>query len=182
MKIEKLSIPEILVITPKVFNDARGFFMEIWNKKVFQQCGLDFDFVQDNHSKSSRGTLRGIHYQIENSQGKLVRVTQGRVFDVAVDLRKSSPTFGKWVGYVLSDENKQLLWIPPKFGHGFYVLSETAEFQYKCTDFYNPKVERSIAWNDKTINIEWPILEGTKPLLSPKDENVKPFKEADVFE
>lgn len=182
MKIEKLAIPEVLVITPKVFYDNRGFFMEIWNKKTFHESGLDFDFVQDNHSKSSRGTLRGIHYQIENSQGKLVRVIQGRVFDVAVDLRKSSPTFGKWVGYILSDENKQQLWIPPKFGHGFYVLSETAEFEYKCTDIYNPKAERCIAWNDKTISVEWPIIEGLKPLLSAKDEKGKPFKEADVFD
>lgn len=182
MKIEKLSIPDVLVITPKIFYDSRGFFMEVWNKKVFKESGLDLDFVQDNHSKSVRGTLRGIHYQIENSQGKLVRVTQGRVFDVAVDLRKSSPTFGKWVGYILSDENKQQLWIPPKFGHGFYVLSETAEFEYKCTDIYNPKAERSIAWNDNTICVEWPIIEGLKPLLSAKDEKGKPFKEADVFE
>ena len=156
--------------------------METWNKKTFNEVGLNFDFVQDNHSKSVKGTLRGIHYQIENSQGKLVRVTKGEVFDIAVDLRKNSPYFGKWVGYTLSEENKQMLWIPPKFGHGFYVLSDTAEFQYKCTDIYNPKAERSIIWNDKSINVEWPIIEGTKPLLSPKDENGKVFEEADVFE
>lgn len=182
MKIQKLAIPDVLVIIPKVFYDSRGFFMETWNKKTFNEVGLNFDFVQDNHSKSVKGTLRGIHYQIENSQGKLVRVTKGEVFDIAVDLRKNSPYFGKWVGYTLSEENKQMLWIPPKFGHGFYVLSDTAEFQYKCTDIYNPKAERSIIWNDKSINVEWPIIEGTKPLLSPKDENGKVFEEADVFE
>ena len=182
MEIQKLAIPDVLVIIPKVFYDSRGFFMETWNKKTFNEVGLNFDFVQDNHSKSVKGTLRGIHYQIENSQGKLVRVTKGEVFDIAVDLRKNSPYFGKWVGYTLSEENKQMLWIPPKFGHGFYVLSDTAEFQYKCTDIYNPKAERSIIWNDKSINVEWPIIEGTKPLLSPKDENGKVFEEADVFE
>ena len=180
MEIEKLAIPEVLVIMPKVFYDKRGFFMETWNKKAFKEAGLDLDFVQDNHSKSVKGTLRGIHYQVENSQGKLVRVIQGEVFDIAVDLRKDSPTFGKWVGHRLSDENKHMLWIPPKFGHGFYVLSETAEFQYKCTDIYNPKAERSIVWNDKTINIAWPIIPNTIPLLSPKDENGEVFEKADI--
>ena len=182
MLIEKTEIPDVLLITPKVFNDARGFFMEVWNQAEFLKNGLDLKFVQDNHSKSVKGTLRGIHYQIENSQGKLVRVTQGKVFDIAVDLRKNSPYFGKWIGHVLSDENKQMMWIPPKFGHGFYVLSETAEFQYKCTDLYNPKAERSIVWNDMTIGVKWPIEPGTTPLLSPKDINGLPFEKADVFD
>ena len=177
MLIEKTEIPDVLLITPKVFNDARGFFMEVWNQAEFFKNGLDLKFVQDNHSKSVKGTLRGIH-----SQGKLVRVTQGKVFDIAVDLRKSSPYFGKWIGRILSDENKQMMWIPPKFGHGFYVLSDTAEFQYKCTDLYNPKAERSIVWNDKTIGVEWPIEPGTTPLLSPKDVNGLPFEKADVFD
>lgn len=181
MEIEKLAIPEVLIISPKVFYDTRGFFMESWNKKTFQEAGINLDFVQDNHSKSVKGTLRGIHYQIENPQGKLVRVTQGSVFDIAVDLRKNSPTFGKWVGHILSEENKQMLWIPPKFGHGFYVLSDTAEFQYKCTDIYNPKAERSILWKDESINIAWPIIPNTNPLLSPKDEKGKSLKEAEVF-
>lgn len=180
MDIENLSIPEVMLITPKVFCDERGFFMETWNKKALAEQGFDFDFVQDNHSKSVKGTLRGLHYQMQHTQGKLVRVTQGKVFDVAVDLRKNSPTFGKWVGAVLSDENKQMLWIPPKFAHGFYVISDTAEFQYKCTDYYDPTSERSILWNDTTIGIKWP-LENKEPLLSPKDKNGKLFAEADVF-
>lgn len=180
MKIEKLQIPDVLLLTPKVFCDERGFFMETWNKQSLAEQGFDFDFVQDNHSKSVKGTLRGLHYQMCHTQGKLVRVTQGKVFDVAVDLRKDSPTFGKWVGAVLTEDNKQMLWIPPKFAHGFYVISETAEFQYKCTDFYDPTSERSIIWNDNTIGIEWP-LDGNKPLLSEKDKKGKKFTEADVF-
>lgn len=180
MKIEKLQIPDVLLLTPKVFCDERGFFMETWNKQSLSEQGFNFDFVQDNHSKSVKGTLRGLHYQMSHTQGKLVRVTQGKVFDVAVDLRKDSPTFGKWVGAVLTDDNKQMLWIPPKFAHGFYVISETAEFQYKCTDFYDPTSERSIIWNDETIGIEWP-LNGNEPLLSEKDKKGKKFTEADVF-
>ena len=180
MKIEKLQIPDVLLLTPKVFCDERGFFMETWNKQSLAEQGFNFDFVQDNHSKSVKGTLRGLHYQMSHTQGKLVRVTQGKVFDVAVDLRKDSSTFGKWVGAVLTDDNKQMLWIPPKFAHGFYVISETAEFQYKCTDFYDPTSERSIIWNDETIGIEWP-LNGNEPLLSEKDKKGKKFTEADVF-
>ena len=182
MQIEKTEIPDVLIITPKVYYDSRGFFMEVWNQIDFQKHGLNINFVQDNHSKSVKGTLRGIHYQKENSQGKLVRVTRGKVFDIAVDLRKSSPFFGKWVGHILSDENKQMMWIPPKFGHGFYVLSETAESQYKCTDFYNPKSEKTIIWNDKTLAIDWPLESGNVPLLSPKDQKGIPFEIADIFD
>ncbi len=180
MIIEKTDIPEVLLITPKVFEDDRGFFMETWSQKAFAVKGLHLNFVQDNHSKSIKGTLRGLHYQIENPQGKLVRVTQGKVFDVAVDMRKNSPTFGKWVGAILSDENKQLFWIPPKFAHGFYVLSETAELQYKCTDIYNPAAERTIKYNDETIAINWP-LDGDKLVLSEKDMKGLKFSQADTF-
>ena len=182
MQIEKTEIPDVLLITPKVFYDARGFFMEVWNQKNFQKHGLNINFVQDNYSKSVKGTLRGIHYQKENSQGKLIRVTQGKVFDIAVDLRKSSPYFGKWIGRILSDENKQMMWIPPEFGHGFYVLSEVAESQYKCSNFYNPQAEKTIIWNDKTLAIDWPIEKGIVPLLSAKDEKGLPFEKADVFD
>ncbi|HAE38210.1 MAG TPA: dTDP-4-dehydrorhamnose 3,5-epimerase, partial [Candidatus Riflebacteria bacterium] len=147
MKISPTGIPDVLLIEPQVFGDQRGFFMETWNRKKFAAAGLDFDFVQDNHSSSIKGTLRGLHYQISNPQGKLVRVTAGEVFDVAVDLRKGSPTFGRWEGTILSAENQRLFWVPPGFAHGFLVLSETAEFQYKCTDYYNPASERCIIWN-----------------------------------
>ena len=163
------SLPEVLILEPKVFGDARGFFFESFNARDFaQSTGLDVQFVQDNHSKSAKGVLRGLHYQIEHPQGKLVRVTQGEVFDVAVDLRRSSPTFGKWEGVVLSAENKRQLWVPPGFAHGFVVLSDTAEFLYKTTDYYAPEHERCIAWNDPTLAIQWPDF-GEEPKLSAKD-------------
>lgn len=162
-------IPEVLVIEPKVFGDARGFFYESFNQQVFNAAtGTNHHFVQDNHSKSSRGVLRGLHYQIQQAQGKLVRVVQGAVFDVAVDIRQSSPTFGKWVGVELSADNHRQLWVPPGFAHGFLVLSESAEFLYKTTDYYAPQYERCIAWNDPQLAIAWPDI-GMAPLLSAKD-------------
>lgn len=182
MKIIKTKIPEVLIIEPKPFIDERGFFMETWNKKKFADLGLTMEFVQDNHSKSVKNTLRGLHYQIENAQGKLVRVIQGEVFDIAVDLRKNSPHFGKWVGATLTAENKKMLWVPTGFAHGFLVLTETAEFQYKCSDFYNPKAERCIIWNDPQLDIAWPITESENLILSEKDKKGVLFKNAEVFE
>lgn len=174
------SIPDILVFEPKVFGDARGFFYESFNENLFAEAtGLSPRFVQDNHSKSAKNVLRGLHYQIQQPQGKLVRVTQGAVFDVAVDLRSNSSTFGLWVGEVLSDENKKMLWVPEGFAHGFIVLSETAEFLYKTTDFYAPQHERCISWNDPTLNINWPIEE--QPTISSKDALGLSFAEADKF-
>lgn len=180
MKVTPLAIPEVKLITPKVFGDARGYFMESWNAQRFREAGLDLEFVQDNQSGSRRGTLRGLHYQIKRPQGKLVRVTNGTVFDVAVDMRAGSPTFGAWVGGCLSGENRQMLWVPEGFAHGFYVMSEFAEFQYKCTDVYAPEFERTVMWNDPDIGIDWP-LEGTEPLLSEKDANAVAFSQAEAF-
>ncbi|WP_447893718.1 dTDP-4-dehydrorhamnose 3,5-epimerase [Vreelandella sp. GE22] len=180
MHYEKLAIPDVVLLTPKVFGDERGFFMETFRQNEFEEnCG-NYQFVQDNHSKSSQGTLRGLHYQLNHPQGKLVRVTQGEVFDVAVDMRKSSPTFGQWVGATLSAENKQLLWVPPGFAHGFYVISETAEFQYKCTDYYDPGSEVSILWNDPTLAIQWPCQKDA-PQLSDKDRKGLEFNSAPAF-
>jgi dTDP-4-dehydrorhamnose 3,5-epimerase len=175
------TIPDVILIEPRVFVDERGFFLESYQKKHFAEAGIDLDFVQDNHSKSQQGTLRGLHYQIQQAQGKLVRVVSGEIFDVAVDIRKNSPTFGKWVGDYLSAENKKLLWVPPGFAHGFYVTSSEAEVLYKATDYYAPQWERTIAWNDPTIGIDWPIG-GKQLILSPKDTAGKPFGEAEVFE
>lgn len=169
MNIEALAIPEVFLITPRVFGDARGFFMESWNRRAFADAGLDLDFVQDNHSRSQQGVLRGLHYQIRQPQGKLVRVVSGAVFDVAVDLRRSSPYFGQWVGATLSAENQQMLWVPPGFAHGFYVLSESADFLYKTTEFYVPEAERCVLWNDPGIAVDWPLLAGNPPLLAGKD-------------
>jgi dTDP-4-dehydrorhamnose 3,5-epimerase len=181
MKVIKTAIPEVLLIEPAVFGDDRGFFYESYNAKEWQkQTGLQTSFVQDNHSRSAKNVLRGIHYQIQQAQGKLVRVVVGEVFDVAVDLRKSSPTFGQWVGERLSAENKRTLWIPEGFGHGFLVLSEFAEFLYRTTNFYAPEHERCLAWNDSVIGIDWP-LDGD-PLLSEKDANATAFKKADYYE
>jgi len=174
-------LPDVLLIEPKVFQDERGFFLESYQKKNFSEAGIPFDFVQDNHSKSSQGVLRGLHYQIKQSQGKLVKVIAGEIFDVAVDIRKHSPTFGKWFGTYLSAENKQMLWVPIGFAHGFYVTSTQAELLYKATDYYAPQWERTIAWNDPSINIQWPILD-EPPVLSPKDEEGNLFSEAEVFE
>ena len=182
MIITPTEIPDVLVIEPKVFEDERGFFMEVWNHKTFSEAGLPVTFIQDNHSKSPRGTLRGLHYQIQHAQGKLVRVIAGEVFDVAVDIRRSSPTFGKWVSRILSAENKKMMWIPPGFAHGFYVTSETAEFVYKCTEVYAPTYERCIQWNDPDLGIAWPIPVGTTPLLSAKDSAGAPLTDADLFE
>jgi len=168
MRFLPTEISEVLLIEPQVFGDSRGFFMETWHAAKFAAAGLDLEFVQDNHSKSVQGTLRGLHYQIEKPQGKLVRVISGEVFDVAVDLRKSSPTFGRWIGDILSAENKKMLWVPPGFGHGFYVLSPEAEFVYKCTELYAPEHERCIRWDDPELGIAWPLL-AQAPLLSAKD-------------
>ncbi len=176
-------IPDVFILEPKVFGDARGFFTESFNASTFTKVtGLSPDFVQDNHSKSARGVLRGLHYQLDNAQDKLVRVVQGEVFDVAVDVRRSSPTFGKWVGVHLSAENFRQLWVPKGFAHGFLVLSETAEFLYKTTDYYSPASERAILWNDPTLAIQWPAIEGlAAPALSGKDQAASLFKNADVF-
>ena len=175
-----LSIPDVIVIEPKVFGDDRGFFFESFNHAKFEAAiGRQVNFVQDNHSRSMQGVLRGLHYQIQQPQGKLVRVVAGSVFDVAVDLRRSSPTFGKWVGEVLSADNKKQLWIPEGFAHGFVVLSESAEFLYKTTDYWAPEFERSVLWNDTDLNISWPIM--TPPLLSGKDANGATLKAAEVF-
>lgn len=173
------AIPDVFVIVPKVFGDARGYFMESYNRQTMQALGLDHDFVQDNHSRSARGVLRGLHYQIKQPQGKLVRVTAGEVFDVAVDLRRSSPTFGKWVGFTLSADNRHMAWIPPGFAHGFYVLSEYAEFLYKTTDYYAPEHERILRWNDPAIGIEWPLA--STPILSAKDQAGLGLAEAETF-
>lgn len=177
----KTAIPEVVLIEPKVFGDHRGFFMETWQERAFKENVADVSFVQDNHSKSSQGILRGLHYQIQNPQGKLVRVTQGSVFDVAVDMRKNSTTFGQWVGFELSEDNHRMLWVPAGFAHGFYVNSNTAEFVYKCTDYYAPEFERSLLWNDTEIGIEWPLVNGQPPLLSDKDSHGDTFAEADFF-
>lgn len=175
------AIPDVLVLTPKVFGDARGFFFESFNTHDFAQItGLDVNFVQDNHSKSVKGVLRGLHYQIQHPQGKLVRVVQGAVFDVAVDLRRTSPTFGRWVGQMLSADNHHQMWIPPGFAHGFVVLSETAEFLYKTTDTWFPEHERSLLWNDPEVGIEWPI--DFEPQLAAKDAAGKPLSSADLFD
>lgn len=177
MKVIDTEIPDVKIIEPQVFGDERGFFMETWDQKRFDEMvtGKPTPFVQDNHSKSKKGTLRGLHYQTENTQGKLVRVVSGEVFDVAVDIRKDSPTFGKWVGVYLSAENKRQLWIPEGFAHGFYVTSNEAEFVYKCTDYYNPSAERSVSWNDKSLGIDWPI--NVEPMLSEKDSKAVPFSQ-----
>ena len=183
MNVIQTAIPDLLILEPKVFGDARGFFMESYNGKAFQAAtGLDLNFVQDNHSRSAKGVLRGLHYQIEQAQGKLVRAVRGSVFDVAVDLRKSSPTFGKWVGVELSEENNRQLWVPAGFAHGFLVTSESADFLYKTTDYYAPQFERSLAWDDPTVGVAWPLhlLDGA-PLLSAKDIAGKPLAECETF-
>lgn len=180
-EIRKTLIPDVLVVQPKVYGDQRGFFMETWNEKAFSEAGIDATFVQDNHSRSVKNTLRGLHYQIQQPQGKLVRVTAGEVFDVAIDLRKGSPTFGHWVGEYLSAENNRMLWIPPGFAHGFLVISEVADFQYKCTDFYAPSFERSIHWADRDLSIDWPLEPGAVPLVSSKDEAGQSFRSAEHY-
>ncbi|MBM7037704.1 dTDP-4-dehydrorhamnose 3,5-epimerase [Vibrio ulleungensis] len=177
MKVIDTKIPDVKIIEPSVFGDERGFFMETWQQKKFEDLvtGKPTWFVQDNHSKSNKGTLRGLHYQTKNTQGKLVRVISGEVFDVAVDIRQGSPTFGQWVGEFLSAENKRQLWVPEGFAHGFYVTSEEAEFVYKCTDYYNPKYEVSILWNDTELAIDWPITDHGQPNTSLKDSHGQKF-------
>ena len=181
MKFVETSLAGIVRIEPTVHRDGRGYFMETWQSRRFADHGISAEFVQDNASRSTRGTLRGLHYQIEQAQGKLVRVVQGEVYDLAVDLRKSSPQFGQWVGEVLSAENKHQLWVPPGFGHGFLVLSETAEFEYKCTDYYAPEFERSIRWDDPDIGIDWPLVDGKQPMLSSKDAAAPLLKDAETY-
>ena len=183
MKTIQTNLPEVLLLEPKVFGDARGFFLESWNKQTFADLGLDLDFVQDNHSRSGQGVLRGIHYQLNQPQGKLVRVITGSVFDVAVDLRKTSPLFGQWTGHELSADNKRMLWIPPGFGHAFMVLSDTADFLYKTTALYAPQWDRGVRWNDPDIGIQWPLagLPTGEPLLSSKDQVQPLLKDAEVY-
>jgi len=181
MKIIETRIPDVKLIEPKVFGDERGFFMETWNEKFFLEAGINATFVQDNHSRSVKNTLRGLHYQTKQAQGKLVRVTRGEVFDVAVDLRTKSPTFGQWVGEYLSEDNNRMLWVPPGFAHGFLVTSETADFQYKCTDFYAPEFERCIFWADQDLNIKWPIVTGVNPIISEKDRCGESFIKAETY-
>lgn len=181
MQVIRTAIPDLLILEPKVFGDARGFFMESYNARSFQDAtGIAAEFVQDNHSRSQRGVLRGLHYQIEHAQDKLVRVVSGRVFDVAVDMRRTSPTFGQWVGVELSEENHRQFWVPKGFAHGFLVLSESADFLYKTTDYYAPEFERSLAWDDPTVAVEWPLTDIT-PLLSAKDKAGKPLAECETF-
>ena len=175
------TIPDVVQIQPSVFEDARGFFMETYSRRKFRSANLPVEFVQDNQSGSSQGTLRGLHYQIQHAQGKLVRVVVGEVFDVAVDLRRASNTFGKAVGILISAEVKNQLWIPPGFAHGFYVISEWAEVVYKVTDVYSPQDERTLLWNDPALGIEWPLVEGRPPILSEKDQRGKPLSEAEVY-
>ena len=181
MKIVPTSIPEVLVIEPKVCGDRRGYFMEVYRENVFGEHGIAGPFVQDNQSSSSRGVLRGLHYQIRQPQGKLVRVLSGRVFDVAVDLRRRSPTCGRWVGAELSAENHRMFWVPPGFGHGFLVLSEQAEFFYKCTDYYAPEHERTIRWDDPDLGVAWPLPAGLDVVVSDKDRAGLPFGQAELF-
>jgi len=174
-------IPEVVLIEPQVFGDHRGFFMETWQQGDFEAAGINLPFVQDNHSKSMRGVLRGLHYQLQKPQGKLVRVISGTIFDVAVDIRKGSPTYGQWVGETISADNKLMLWVPPGFAHGFYVLSAEAEFIYKCTEFYAPEYERTIRWDDKDLAIAWPLAGGEAPVLSEKDAVAPAFADAEVY-
>ena len=181
MQFKPTTISDVILIIPDVRGDERGFFMEVFQSNKFSKAGISAPFVQDNHSRSSQGVLRGLHYQIKQAQGKLVRTIAGEVFDVAVDIRKSSPTFGEWVGTLLSAENKYQLWIPPGFAHGFYVLSEWAEVLYKTTDFYAPEYERTLLWNDPDIGVQWPLLNGQSPVLSPKDEHGKALSAADIY-
>lgn len=181
MDYKQLAIADVILMSPKVFGDERGFFMETFRQSEFNKhCG-EYQFVQDNHSSSTKGILRGLHYQHEKPQGKLVRVIRGEVFDVAVDMRRSSPTFGQWVGEYLSEENKKMLWVPPGFAHGFLVISDSAEFTYKCTEYYNPGDEYSLLWNDDFIKVDWNLEANQEPILSEKDENGISFSTAPKF-
>lgn len=180
MNIIDTAIPDLKIIEPKVFGDNRGFFMESWNKRAFEDLGLDLDFVQDNHSRSAKGVMRGLHFQNPNPQGKLVRVVSGRVWDVAVDVRRASPTFGQWVGVELSAANKRMFWVPPGFAHGFVSLEDETDFIYKCVGYYDPANEHSLLWNDPAVGIDWP-LEGLEPQLSGKDKAGKPLNEVEAY-
>lgn len=183
MKVTGTAIPDVLLLEPRVFGDPRGFFLESWNARVFADAtGLDVLFVQDNTARSRRGVLRGLHYQLERPQGKLVRVARGRVFDAVVDLRRGSPHFGQWVGTELSDENHLQMWIPPGFGHGYLVLSDVADFAYKTTEYYARDTERALLWNDPDIGIAWPLEQGEQPIVSAKDSAATRFRDADVFD
>jgi dTDP-4-dehydrorhamnose 3,5-epimerase len=181
MQFTPTRIEGVVLIKPKLFGDSRGFFMETWQEEKFAAAGIPAKFVQDNHSRSSKWTLRGMHYQIQQPQGKLVRVVRGSVFDVAVDLRASSPTFGEWVGTELDDRDHHMLWVPPGFAHGFLALSESVDLLYRCTDFYAPQHERVIAWNDHRVGIAWPLPAGVQPLLAPRDKDAPAIDQADVF-
>jgi dTDP-4-dehydrorhamnose 3,5-epimerase len=182
VNITKTSIPDVLLIQPRVFGDARGFFMETYQFQQFAEAGITANFVQDNHSGSRKGILRGLHYQIHQTQAKLVRVVAGEIFDVAVDLRRSSPTFGKWTAQILSAENRCQLWVPAGFAHGFYVTSDWAEFVYKVSDYYAPEAERTLLWNDPQVGVTWPIPSGETPLLSVKDSQGKPLADCEWFD
>jgi dTDP-4-dehydrorhamnose 3,5-epimerase len=179
MKVIETPLPGVLLLEPRTFGDARGFFLESWNRRTFADFGVDLDFVQDNHSRSAKGVLRGLHYQLNDPQGKLVRVVSGAVFDVAVDLRRSSPHFGQWVGYELSADNRRMMWIPPGFGHGFMVQSDNADFLYKTTAFYAPQWDRGIRWDDPQIAVQWPLE--AAPTLSDKDQALPFLKDAEVY-
>ena len=179
MNVTPTALPEVLVISPRVFGDDRGFFFESWNARTFAAAGVDATFVQDNHSRSSRGVLRGLHYQIEHAQGKLVRAVTGEVFDVVVDLRRSSPNFGRWVGVTLSADNNKMMWIPAGFAHGFLTMSETADFLYKTTDYWYPQHERTLLWNDPALGIEWPL--DVAPKVAPKDATGTALAKADLY-
>ena len=181
MEFSPTRLPEVLLIKPRVFGDARGFFFETCHERKFADAGIELCFVQDNHSHSTQHTLRGLHFQIEQPQGKLVRVTRGEVFDVAVDMRRSSPRFGQWVGAVLSDTNHHMLWVPPGFAHGYLALSEEIDFIYKCTDFYAPQHERAVRWDDPEIGVEWPLPTGIEPTISGKDAAAPLFREAESY-
>jgi len=181
MEFEPTRLPEVILIKPRVFGDARGFFLETCHEGKFAAAGIDVRFVQDNHSHSTRHTLRGLHFQIKQPQGKLVRVTRGEVFDVAVDLRRSSPRFGQWVGVVLSDTNHHMLWVPPGFAHGYLTLSAEVDFLYKCTDFYAPQHERAVRWDDRHLGVQWPLPAGDEPLLSGKDAVAPHFRDAESY-
>ena len=181
MKFIPTEIPDVVLIDTTLHGDERGFFMETWRENLFSEAGIHTHFVQDNHSRSLRNTLRGLHYQIIQPQGKLVRVTTGEVFDVAVDLRERSPTFGRWVGEVLSEENRRQMWVPPGFAHGFLVLSDVAEFVYKCSDYYAPRYERTLRWNDPDVGIKWPLAPGVTPVLSEKDQAGGGLSELELY-
>ena len=182
MKVIRTAIPDVLILEPRVFGDERGFFLERYNKREFVRAtGVDVEFVQDNHSRSSRNVLRGLHYQVKQAQGKLVWAVAGEIYDVAVDLRKGSPTFGKWAGFSLSAQTKQMAWVPPGFAHGFLVVSDVAEVLYKATDFYAPEHERTLLWDDADLRITWPLEGGEGPLIAAKDLGGQPFRSADLY-